>query len=194
MIRPVFLVIGALAALAAASVPFLNQRAGLSDPVALSEDGIGPLRLGAEFATAERRTFRVAPETAFSGIGCAGLDEIRYDGKLGPHPVGIMAMANQGRIQEIEATLYSPVQVNSKSACQALRDQFAEPFIDRFGEYEQTWEVRKPVSRELLAQTGPVILQARWFPAGGSCYVSAHFGVANDSGAGPTPTAAVSAY
>ncbi len=148
-------------------------------PTALSDHGIGPLYLDQSFASAERLAFRVAPETAFSGIGCSGLDEIRYDGWLGEHPVGIMAMAQDGRIQEIEATLFEPKRADSLEACRVLRDRFAERFIERFGPYKSTWEVSKPVSRELMAQTGPVVMMARWFRAGGSCYVRAHFGPAD---------------
>ncbi|TVS09921.1 MAG: hypothetical protein EA419_11940 [Wenzhouxiangella sp.] len=179
MIRPILVIGGLLAAVAAAGAVFVTGHPAPSDPMALSESGIGPLRVGDDFSRAERLAFRVAPETAFSGIGCAGLDEIRYDGQLGSHPVGIMAMADQGRIQEIEATLYSPVQVDSKDDCRALRDRFAEPFVERFGPFEDSWEISKPVSRELLARTGPVTVLARWFATGGSCYVSAHYGVNN---------------
>lgn len=179
MTRKILVMLGLLAVVSAAGAPFLARQLEPEDPMALSEAGIGPLRVGDDFNRAERLAFRVAPDTAFSGIGCAGLDEIRYDGRLGSHPVGIMAMADQGRIQEIEATLYSPVQVENIEACRALRDQFAEPFIERFGPFESHWEISKPVSRELLARTGPVTLLARWFATGGSCYVSAHYGVAN---------------
>ncbi|HMA99148.1 MAG TPA: hypothetical protein VKO38_06830, partial [Wenzhouxiangella sp.] len=50
-------------------------------------------------------------------------------------------------------------------------------FIERFGPFVQTWEVSKPVSQELMARTGPVVVAARWFAMGGSCYISAHYGV-----------------
>jgi hypothetical protein len=58
----------------------------------------------------------------------------------------------------------------------ALRDEFAAPFEAQFGAVDKRWEERKPVSREHLALTGPVVLVARWFPTGSSCYVSAHYG------------------
>lgn len=184
MIRPGLVITGLLAAVAAAGTPLLARHLAPDDPMALSDDGIGPLRVGDDFARAERLAFRVAPETAFSGIGCAGLDEIRFDGRLGTHPVGVMAMADQGRIQEVEATLYSPVQMDGKDECRALRDRFAEPFIHRFGPFEDRWEISKPVSTELLARTGPVTVRARWFAAGGSCYVSAHYGMDDGSSVG----------
>ncbi len=179
MPRAGLLIAGLLAAVTAAGSAFLVRQTASVDPLELTEEGIGPLRLGADFSQAERLAFRAAPATAFSGVGCAGLDEIRYDGQLGPHSVGIMAMADNGRIQEIEATLYSPVQTDSKDDCRALRDRFAKPFTDRFGPFEDSWEISKPVSRELLARTGPVTMLARWFATGGSCYVSAHYGVSN---------------
>lgn len=174
-----------LAALAAAGGwLWLDERKPI-DPTSLGDNGIGPLYLGQAFDLAESLAFRTAPETAFSGIGCSGLDEIRYDGWLGEHPVGIMAMAQQGRIREIEATLFEPKRADSLEACRALRDEFAAGFIERFGPYEASWEISKPVSRELLAQTGPVVMMARWFRAGGSCYVSAHFGPADGTALRP---------
>ncbi|MFW5815624.1 MAG: hypothetical protein ACOCVP_02090 [Wenzhouxiangella sp.] len=169
--------LGMLVAATAASAWLLQGGAAGEAPTALSDRGIGPLLLNRDFDRAERRAFRAAPETAFSGLGCAGLDEIRYDGRLHGHPVGVMAMADQGRIREVEAMLYSPSQTEDRASCVALRDAFAEPFVARFGPFEKTWEIRKPVSEELLARTGPVVLAARWFAMGRSCYVSAHYGV-----------------
>lgn len=168
------LMLALLVALAAGSA-LLIPRLAPDDPMALSADGIGPLRLGEAFTRAEKASFRLMPDSAFSGIGCAGLEEIRYDGFLGQHPVGVMAMAEGNRIVEVEANLHEPMQADSLDACRALRDDFARPFIRRFGDFEKQWELPKPVSRELLATTGPVTLRARWFATGGSCYVSAHF-------------------
>lgn len=168
---------GMLVAATAASSWLLQSGPANEAPLALSDRGIGPLLVDRDFDQAERRAFRAAPETAFSGLGCAGLDEIRYDGWLDDHRVGVMAMADEGRIREVEATLYSPSQTDNRQACVALRDAFAQPFLERFGPFEQTWEISKPVSEELLARTGPVVLAARWFAMGRSCYVSAHYGV-----------------
>lgn len=141
----------------------------------LAEDGIGPLRLGKDFQQAERLAFRLAPQTAFSGPGCSGMDEIRFETQLGGFTVDIMGMADGGRIQDVEATLIEPARADHLEACLALRDRFGQVFVERFGEYTETWQRSKPVSQEHLARTGPVVLMARWFRAGGSCYVSAHF-------------------
>lgn len=144
----------------------LPARPGATEP---TDQGFGPLALGQRFDQAERLAFRVAPETAFSGTGCSGLDEIRYEGWLSGQPVGIMAMAGNGHIEEIEVTLLAPDRADSLEACRELRDGFAQAFTERFGSYQSSWQVNKPVSQELLARTGPVLLAARWFSAGGSC-------------------------
>ncbi|MFP4207344.1 MAG: hypothetical protein ACLFSC_01720 [Wenzhouxiangella sp.] len=172
---------GLLAAVGAAGSLVLQSVRSAEAPLALSERGIGPLLVDRDFRRAERAAFRSAPETAFSGVGCAGLDEIRYDGRLEGRPVAVMAMADEGRIREVEAMLYSPAEADDRDACIALRDDFAQPFLARFGPYETHWEVNKPVSQEMLAKTGPVILAARWFAMGRSCYVSAHYGVEDGS-------------
>lgn len=177
MRRALLAMVGLLVAATAAGALFLNPGPTPEKALALSDEGIGPLLLGRGFEQAERRAFQTAPDTAFSGVGCAGLDEIRYDGWLGEHPVGVMAMADEGRIREVEATLYSPAQAEDREACVALRDRFAVPFVDRFGPYSASWQAAKPVSEELMARTGPVVVVARWFSMGRSCYISAHYGV-----------------
>ncbi|MEE4639200.1 MAG: hypothetical protein V2J42_10735 [Wenzhouxiangella sp.] len=171
------LAVSGLLVVAATGTLLLQWEPEPEEPLALSDRGIGPLLLDRSFDQAERRAFRAAPETAFSGLGCAGLDEIRYDGWLDGRPVSVMAMADQGRIREVEAMLYRPAQAEDRKACIALRNDFAQPFLDRFGPFEQSWEINKPVSEELLARTGPVVIAARWFAMGRSCYVSAHYGV-----------------
>jgi hypothetical protein len=176
MLRGLLAISGLLVA-AAASALLLQSGPELEEPLALTDRGIGPLLLDRSFEKAERQAFRAAPETAFSGPGCAGLDEIRYDGWLDGRPVSVMAMADEGRIREVEAMLYSPSETEDRNACLSLRDNFAQPFLDRFGPFEQAWEINKPVSEELLARTGPVVIAARWFAMGRSCYVSAHYGV-----------------
>lgn len=145
----------------------------------LAEDGIGPLRLGKDFQRAERLAFRLAPETAFSGPGCSGLDEIRFETRLGDFPIALMAMADGGQIREVEAGLIAPASATSLEECLRLRDQFAGEFTRRFGAVEASWQVDKPVSQEHWTQSGPVLIQARWFRAGGSCSISAHFGLAD---------------
>lgn len=161
-------------------------------PASLAEDGIGPLRLESDFRRAERLAFRLAPDTAFSGPGCSGLDEIRYETLLGDYPVSLMAMAAADRIQEIEAAVLVPNQADSLDSCVALRDSFAEVFIERFGDYQTTWKISKPVSQELMARTGPVLIKARWFRAGGSCNISAHFSPLHDTTLWPESALALS--
>jgi hypothetical protein len=175
--RTALVLAGTLVALLAASVFFVAQRPPAEDPLALHADGIGPLRLGRDYREAAALAQRQNPDTAFVGSGCGGLDEIRYSGRLGDLPVGIMAMADQGVLIEVEAAIEAPLQAESEAACLAMRDRLAAIFIPRFGPLERTWTVRKPVSREHMATTGPVVLVARWFPTGGSCYVSAHYGL-----------------
>jgi hypothetical protein len=165
-----------LVALLAASVYSLARTPDAPHPLAISPQGIGPLHLGRPYDEAAELAVRVAPDNALAGIGCGGLDEVRYSGRLDGRPVSAMGMADQGRLIEIELTLDAPLQAGSEAACVALRDEFAAPFVARFGPVEKRWEERKPVSREHLALTGPVVLVARWFPTGGSCYVSAHYG------------------
>lgn len=146
------------------------------DPLALAPDGIGPLRMGRNYDDAVLSTRRIAPETAFAGLGCNGLDEIRYSGELAELPVSVMGMARDGRIAEVELSLDAPLQASDESACIALRDQFAAPFVERFGAAQEAWADRKPVSREHMVRVGPAILVARWFPTGRTCYVSAVYG------------------
>ena len=165
-----------LAILGVASVVLSGCGRPAEDPWLIGTEGIGPLQLGRDYAAAVTAARNAAPDTAFAGLGCNGLDEVRYSGMLGQLPVSAMGMADQGRLVEIEVTLDAPVQAPTEAACVALRDEFARPFIDRFGPISQAWEERKPLSREHLASTGPVLLVARWFSTGNSCYVSAHYG------------------
>ncbi|NHA14481.1 hypothetical protein [Thioalkalivibrio sp. XN279] len=165
-----------LVALLAASVYSLARTPDAPDPLAISAQGIGPLQIGRPYDEAAELAVRVAPDNALAGIGCGGLDEVRYSGQLQGRPVSAMGMADKGKLVEIELTLDAPLQARSEAACVALRDEFAAPFVARFGPVEKSWEERKPVSREHLAATGPVVLAARWFATGGSCYVSAHYG------------------
>lgn len=145
-------------------------------PMALRDDGVGPLLLGRDFLEAERLAFKVAAESAFSGIGCGGFAEIRYDGWVGEHFVAVMAMTGGDRIESVEVTLHETSRARSQEDCLRLRDGFAAPFLSRFGAFDSSWQVTKPVSRETLARTGPVLITARWFDAGNDCYVSAHYG------------------
>lgn len=138
--------------------------------------GIGPLLIGRPYQEAADLALRIAPDNALAGLGCGGLDEVRYSSRLDGRPVSAMAMADQGRLIEIELTLDAPLQASNETACVALRDAFAVPFVARFGPIEKRWKQRKPVSHEHLVATGPVVLVARWFSSGKSCYVSAHYG------------------
>ncbi|MCC5888472.1 MAG: hypothetical protein JJT88_18705 [Gammaproteobacteria bacterium] len=146
------------------------------DVMALEDDGVGPMRLGRDFDEAERLAFRLARESAFSGMGCAGFAEIRYLGTLGEHPVAVMAMTGSDRIEAVEITLQQPTAAHTHEDCLRLRDRFAEPFLDRYGTFDASWQVNKPVSKETLARTGPVLIEARWFHSGSDCYISARFG------------------
>lgn len=177
MIGKTLAVSGLLAVVTTVGALALVAYRQVEHPGALHADGIGPLIIDRDFNEARQAAFRAAPDSAFAGVGCAGLDEIRYDTELGGRAVGVMAMAGEGQIREVEATLYSPSVADSREACLALRDEFAQPFIQRFGPIERSWQVNKPVSQELLARTGPVVVAARWFSMGNSCYVSAHYGV-----------------
>ena len=141
----------------------------------LRDDGIGPLRLGERFDRAETKALRLGPGGLYAGPGCSGLREIRYDIRFGAVPVGVMAMGEHDIIQQVEATLHAPTRAADAEACMALRDDFAEPLVQRFWSYERQWQTAKPVSTEFLARTGPVVVVARWFDTGGSCYVSARF-------------------
>lgn len=170
-------IIAVLVALLATGAAVMDGNEHAGDPLALATDGVGPLRLGRDFDDAVLRTRKIAPETAFAGLGCNGLDEVRYNGKLAELPVSVMGMARDGRIAEVELSLDAPLQASDESACIALRDQFAAPFFDRFGAVQESWTDRKPVSHEHMIRVGPAILAARWFPTGRSCYVSAQYKV-----------------
>jgi len=176
--RQYALLAGALVALAAAGALFERSLEPDAEPMAIRGDGIGPLVLGGDYATAVAAAQRVAPQSTFAGLGCGGLDEVRFSGVLGELPVSAMGMADDDRLVEIELGLDAPLQAADQAACLALRDRFAEAFIERFGSATEHWEVRKPVSREFMARTGPVVLVARWFSTGRSCYVSAVYGAA----------------
>lgn len=139
-------------------------------------DGIGPLQLGREYEATVAATLAAAPDTGFAGLGCNGLDEVRFSTELAGLPVSPMGMAVDGRIAEIEVTLDDPLQAPGEEACIALRDRFGAPFVAHYGPPGPPRTVRKPVSREHLVEIGPVVLLARWFPTGNSCYVSAHYG------------------
>lgn len=162
-----------LVAMVAASVFHIGCSPGAGDPLAVRPDGIGPLQLGRDYDATAQAAMKAAPETAFAGLGCNGLDEVRYSGRFAGFPVSAMGMADQGVIIEVEMSVDSPIQAADDAACLALRERFGEPFVERFGPSTERWEERKPVSRELMARSGPVVLVARWFPTGSSCYVSA---------------------
>lgn len=152
------------------------------NPMGLTDTGIGPLTLGRDFREAESAAFQVAAESAFSGVGCGGSSEIRYDGWLGERFVGVMAMSSRDRIESVEITPHATARVGSQDECRKFRDGFAEPFLSRFGPFDSSWQVIKPVSQETLARTGPVVITARWFESGGDCYVGARFGDRLDDG------------
>jgi hypothetical protein len=169
-------IIAVLVALLATGAVVMGGNKQAGEPLAIAPDGIGPLRMGRDFDDAVLSARRIAPETAFAGLGCNGLDEVRYSGELAELPVSVMGMARNGRIAEVELSLDAPLQASDEAACIALRDQFAAPFFDRFGTAQESWTDRKPVSHEHMMRVGPAILVARWFPTGRTCYVSALYG------------------
>jgi len=170
--------LGGLAAGFAAGTLWPGEGRSGTDPVAVAAQGIGPLRLGDDYPAAAVAARRVAPDSAFAGVGCNGLDEVRYSAHRGESPVSVMAMAEGGTLVEIELMLDAPNRVADEAACLALREDFARPFLDRFGAAGDSWTVTKPVSTEHRQRVGPVVLEARWFPMGRSCYVSARYGAA----------------
>lgn len=177
MTRPrQWVLVGALVAVLAASALLGRPFQSGADPMAIRADGIGPLILGGDYAEAVAAAQRVAPRSTLAGLGCGGLDEVRFSGTLAEFPVSAMGMAADDRLVEIELGLDAPLQAADQAACLALRDRFAESFVARFGAAAEQWEIRKPVSHEFMARTGPVVLVARWFPTGRSCYVSAVYG------------------
>jgi hypothetical protein len=177
-LRTWLVLLGMLAAAVAASV-LARQQPGLPDPapdaLALLDEGIGPLRLGADYAAATDAARLAAPDTIMAGEGCSGRDEITYSGTLGGLPVTVMAMADDGVINEVEMTLDHPRQAANEAACLAQRDHLGEHFMVRFGAGGEHWVVKKPVSSEHMLQVGPVVLAARWFSTGRSCYITASY-------------------
>lgn len=165
-----------LAAIVAASV-FVGACARPdADPLTLHDDGIGPLVLARDYEDAVAAARRAAPESVLAGPGCGELDEVRYSGRMGEFPVSLMAMADGGVLVEVELGLDSPLTAPDEAACIALRDRFGAPFVARFGQPSAHWELDKPVSHEHLLRAGPVVVVARWFATGRSCYISAHYG------------------
>lgn len=145
-------------------------------PFALRDHGIGPLLIGRAYEDAVEVARRLAPESVLAGPGCGGLDEVRYSGRSGEFPVSLMAMADDGALVAVELGLDSPLTASDEAACIALRDHFAAPFIASFGQPTAHSEIDKPVSREHPLGIGPVVVVARWFATGRSCYISARYG------------------
>lgn len=168
--------IGGLAAGFAAGTLWPEEGTGGFDPIAVGSHGIGPLRLGDDYPSATVAARRVAPDSVFAGVGCNGLDEVRYSAHREDAPVSVMAMAEGGNLVEVTLMLDAPTRATDEAACLALRDDFARPFLTRFGPAGEAWTVTKPVSTEHLQPIGPAVLEARWFPMGRSCYVSARYG------------------
>ncbi|MDZ7754184.1 MAG: hypothetical protein U5S82_21730 [Gammaproteobacteria bacterium] len=168
--------LGGLAAGFAAGTLWPVEAPGEMNPVAVAAQGIGPLRLGDDYPAAVAAARRVAPDSAFAGVGCNGLDEVRYRARLRESPVSVMGMAHGGSLAEIDFMLDTPTRAADEAACLTLRDDFARPFLARFGPAGEAWTVTKPVSTEHRLRVGPVVMEARWFPMGRSCYVSARYG------------------
>lgn len=167
---------GTLAAVVAASVFAGGCARPDEGPFTIRDDGIGPLLISRDYDAAVDAARAAAPESVLAGPGCGGLDEVRYQGRMGEFPVSLMAMAEDTVLVEVELGLDSPLTAADEMECIALRNRFAAPFFARFGQPSSHWEIDKPVSREHLLGTGPVVVVARWFPTGRSCYISAHYG------------------
>ena len=170
---------GTLVAVVAASVFLLElreRRDEAADPLALHNDGVGPLRLGLDLESAAAAARRVAPESVMVGPGCGDRDEVTYSGVLGSLPVTAMAMADDEIVTEVELTLDGVSQAEDEAACVAHRARLAAPFVARFGPEGEHGVVRKPVSSEHMVQIGPAVVIARWFSTGRSCYISANYG------------------
>jgi hypothetical protein len=160
----------------AAGVCFLAGCRPAEDPMTLHSDGVGPLRLGMPYPAAVEATRRAAPDSVMAGPGCGERDEVSFAGSLAGLPVTIMAMADDGILAEVEITLEEPRRASDEAACIELRSRLADVFVARFGPPGAAWEERKPVSVEHRIRIGPAVVVTRWFPTGGSCYVSATFG------------------
>lgn len=164
---------GALVAILATGALSLGSARIAIDPLLLADNGIGPLRLGQQYLAAASDARLAAPESAFAGPGCGGFDEVRYSGQLGTLPVSVMGMADAGVIKEVELTLDAPLRTPDESSCVTLRDELAAPFVERFGPPGPARTEDKPVSREHSLPVGPVVVVARWFDTGRSCYITA---------------------
>lgn len=173
-----------LVAVLAAGAALHDRRHELPGPMALQDDGVGPLRLGLEYDAALDIARRVAPETFMAGVGCGGKDEITYSGTIAQRPVTAMAMADDGTINEVELSIDRPRQAENEAACLAERDRLATHFATRLGPEGNRWTKSKPVSSEHFVQVGPAVIVARWFATGRSCYVSAVYAGADWPGAG----------
>ena len=177
--RTKLVIYGTLVALVAAGVFLLElreRRGETADPLALHDDGVGPLRLGLDLESAATAARRVAPESVMVGPGCGDRDEVTYSGLLGSLPVTVMAMADDQVVTEVELTLDGVSQAENEAACVSHRAGLAAPFVAQFGPEGEDWVVRKPVSSEHMVQIGPAVLVARWFSTGRSCYISANYG------------------
>lgn len=164
---------GALVAMLATGALSLGSAKPAIDPVLLADDGIGPVLLGREYLAVAADARLAAPESAFAGPGCGGFDEVRYSGQLAALPVSVMGMADGGVIKEVELTLDAPLRTPDERSCVALRDELAAPFVERFGPPGPARTDDKPVSREHSLPVGPVVVLARWFDTGRSCYITA---------------------
>ena len=169
---------GALVVVLATSA-LLHARSDRPDAMALRDDGIGPMRLGLDYDATVKAAQRVAPDTFMAGVGCGGRDEVTYSGRLAGRPATAMAMADGGTVNEVEITFDHLRQAEHEAACLEERDRLAEHFVARFGTEGERWTVPKPVSSEHMVQVGPVVVVARWFGTGRSCYVSAVYGGAD---------------
>lgn len=167
------ILVGALVVVLAAGALSLGSARMAIDPLLLADDGIGPVRLGRDYQAAASDARLAAPESAFAGPGCGGFDEVRYSGQLGMLPVSVMGMADAGMIKEVELTLDAPLRTPDENTCVTLRDALAAPFVERFGPPGLARTEDKPVSREHSLPVGPVVVVARWFDTGRSCYVTA---------------------
>jgi hypothetical protein len=152
-----------------------------ADELAISADGIGPLRLGVSLADAARAARRLDPIAAGTAPGCDERDQLSVILKADGVALAVMAMADgRGIIEEVlamPAAAAGAVSLPDASACRQHGAQFASQFARGLGA-PLPWQVRpRPVSEEFVFPfAGDARVVARWFAGGKSCDLLLQFG------------------